>query len=491
MKKLILFGLLIVGTTINAQVGIGTLTPSPSSELEVKSAIKGVLFPRVNLTALNQLAPITGSGEESLLVYNLTTNAPANLQPGYYYWKSNQWQRIANTNDVISLVINDFSTILGNTNVLNQIVNVIHSNGGNVYYNGTNLTYMDSSGNIHILDLTQVVQDNETITTLVNNNNGTYTYTSENGTQTTINVPADVISNFSTILANTSVLNQIINVVHNNGGNVYYDGTTLTYMDSSGNIHVIDLTQVVQDNETITTLVNNNNGTYTYTSENGTQTTINIPADVISNFSTILANTSVLNQIINVVHNNGGNVYYDGTTLTYLDSSGNVQVINLNNNTDWKLTGNTVTSGQFLGSTNTMPLILKTNNTERVRVDENGNMGIGTIAPNSLLEVKGSMGTNVTAKTANYTAGALDYTIIYKHTSAATLTLPSAASCTGRVYLIINNGSTSLGLTPPVQMGASLTTTSLSNGLGTQGGIVYGNKILVQSDGTDWNIIQN
>ncbi|MBW3520521.1 hypothetical protein KO524_15335, partial [Flavobacterium sp. NKUCC04_CG] len=67
--------------------------------------------------------------------------------------------------------------------------------------------------------------------------------------------------------------------------------------------------------ETITTLVNNLDGTYTYTSENGTVTTIDVPADVINNFTDIITNTTVLEQLIENLTNTyvGGNVYYDGT----------------------------------------------------------------------------------------------------------------------------------------------------------------------------------
>ncbi len=38
-----------------------------------------------------------------------------------------------------------------------------------------------------------IVQANETVTTLVNNTDGTYTYTSENGTVTIIDTPTSVV----------------------------------------------------------------------------------------------------------------------------------------------------------------------------------------------------------------------------------------------------------------------------------------------------------
>ncbi|MGY5255631.1 hypothetical protein, partial [Sphingobacterium spiritivorum] len=87
----------------------------------------------------------------------------------------------------------------------------------------------------------------------------------------------------------------------------------------NGTTQTINISNIVKANETVTTLVNNGNGTYTYTSENGTTTTINVPADVINNFNNILGDTNVTNAITNLIKNVGGNVYYDGSNFTYLD----------------------------------------------------------------------------------------------------------------------------------------------------------------------------
>jgi hypothetical protein len=76
----------------------------------------------------------------------------------------------------------------------------------------------------------------------------------------------------------------------------------------------------------------------------------------------------------------------------------------------WMLTGNSIssawngTSGNFLGTTNAQPLVIATtntaspqpiqfwtNNTERVRITETGNVGIGTNAPAQKLHVVGNV----------------------------------------------------------------------------------------------------
>lgn len=84
-------------TLTNAQVGIGTNSPSSSAQLEVKSTTKGFLPPRVSLTATNLASPIT-SPATGLLVFNTATagTSPNNVTPGFYYYDGSKWQRIIN-----------------------------------------------------------------------------------------------------------------------------------------------------------------------------------------------------------------------------------------------------------------------------------------------------------------------------------------------------------------------------------------------------------
>ncbi|SEJ36957.1 hypothetical protein SAMN05216327_10980 [Dyadobacter sp. SG02] len=92
MKKLLLktaFGLMFPGlfiTTVNAQVGVGTLTPDASAQLDVTSETRGVLVSR--MTSAQRIAIATPA--DGLLVYDTDTK-------GFWYYKTGTgWTQINN-----------------------------------------------------------------------------------------------------------------------------------------------------------------------------------------------------------------------------------------------------------------------------------------------------------------------------------------------------------------------------------------------------------
>ncbi|MEP6514022.1 MAG: hypothetical protein ABJA79_09140 [Parafilimonas sp.] len=60
---------------------------------------------------------------------------------------------------------------------------------------------------------------------------------------------------------------------------------------------------------------------------------------------------------------------------------------------DWSLTGNAgiVATTNFLGTTDNKPLVLRTNNVERMRIMSGGKIGIGTKTPAAYLHLFGTM----------------------------------------------------------------------------------------------------
>jgi len=82
-------------TNLNAQnIGINATgsAPAASAGLDVDFTNKGLLIPRVALTATNVAGPVAAPAT-SLFVYNTATAgvSPNNVLPGYYYWDGAKW----------------------------------------------------------------------------------------------------------------------------------------------------------------------------------------------------------------------------------------------------------------------------------------------------------------------------------------------------------------------------------------------------------------
>ncbi|RXM42356.1 hypothetical protein BOW55_20640, partial [Flavobacterium sp. YO12] len=161
-----LTGLLLFSTVSYSQVGIGTLTPEQSSQLDVTATNKGMLIPRIKLVQTTLQTPVIGTAAVSLLVYN--TQTINDVMPGFYYWNGVKWVRIVNKDEIDNF--------------------------------------------------------NETITTLLNNGNGTYTYSSEDGKKTTIDIGENVKTYQTLTSLNYNVSTQV-----------------LTYKDEDEKLHEITL----------------------------------------------------------------------------------------------------------------------------------------------------------------------------------------------------------------------------------------------------------
>lgn len=97
MKNIFLTILTFLGISsqMTAQVGIGLASPNTNAMLEVSSTNKGILLPRVALTATNNASPLSAH-VAGMSVYNTATNtsvAANPVYPGEYYNDGTQWQR--------------------------------------------------------------------------------------------------------------------------------------------------------------------------------------------------------------------------------------------------------------------------------------------------------------------------------------------------------------------------------------------------------------
>jgi hypothetical protein len=112
----------------------------------------------------------------------------------------------------------------------------------------------------------------------------------------------------------------------------------------------------------------------------------------------------------------------------------------------------------------------------------NAQIGVGTTAPNSTLDVRGSLSTAYRSFTTATSASLTDNTLVFTGTSSASLTLPDATTCTGREYWIKNASSNSSALT--VATTSSQTIDGLNSWLITQ----MNKTLRVVSNGTNWYV---
>ncbi len=99
--------------------------------------------------------------------------------------------------------------------------------------------------------------------------------------------------------------------------------------------------------------------------------------------------TSLLLYNTNASLSGGVGFYYNaGSTTSAVWTK--LVTTGTNNGSTWGLTGNagTDSSVNYLGTTDVKPLIIKTNNTESMRVQYDGKVGVGVIAPSAALHLK-------------------------------------------------------------------------------------------------------
>src|SRR5699024_865138 len=235
---------------------------------------------------------------------------------------------IINQGDVYTEIINLIDT--------NETVTIIEDNGDGTYtyYNedevdangdiivtgvtidvvGDVVTNIQNQGDIYN-EIINLIDDNETVTTLVANADGKYTYTSEDGTVTVIDIPASVVENFETIvndgpvtvngetfntfeeyithIANESVTiggSDFINVTGSGTDTDPYvvaiiegDANSMLITNDAGELEWATIESIVTANETVTR-IEEEDGIYTYYNEEDTPFIIDIPSSVVENF---------------------------------------------------------------------------------------------------------------------------------------------------------------------------------------------------------------
>lgn len=109
-------------------------------------------------------------------------------------------------------------------------------------------------------------------------------------------------------------------------------------------------------------------------------------------------------------------------------------------------------------------------------------VGVGTTSPVSTLDVRGSLSMNYRGVTAGTTLTGTDLVVVFTGTSAATITLPTAVSITGRAYQIKNASTT----VPTPVLTIATTSSQTIDGLTSWTLSDANASIWVISNGTNW-----
>ncbi len=83
-SSIVFFLLVLISTSLLAQVGIGTTTPDPQAALDIQSSDQGILVPRI---ADHTTISPTASSDFGLLVYDTSTNS-------FWYWNGTTWNEV-------------------------------------------------------------------------------------------------------------------------------------------------------------------------------------------------------------------------------------------------------------------------------------------------------------------------------------------------------------------------------------------------------------
>lgn len=101
IKTLLVRVCILLAYTLQAQVGINTITPDSSAILDIVDDTKGILIPRISLQGKNDITTIRLQPDETrpatgLLVYNLSDAGTGDntIAPGFYYYNNDTWVRL-------------------------------------------------------------------------------------------------------------------------------------------------------------------------------------------------------------------------------------------------------------------------------------------------------------------------------------------------------------------------------------------------------------
>jgi|GEM_PF-3324481 len=174
-----------------------------------------------------------------------------------------------------------------------------------------------------------------------------------------------------------------------------------------------------------------------------------------------------------ILLSNGGDLMWESTT------GANTPVLTLHSDDNVYLDAQAAATSDLIFRTNTTF-------TERMRITDAGNVGIGTSAPSGRLQVNGALATVVNAVSANTTlTDAHSVVLVDAIGGPRTITLPTAVGINGRQYVIKKSDAT-----------ANAVTIDANGAENIDGAFTYvlsslNKYVVIVSNGTSWWIIGN
>ncbi len=500
LQKYLIVTLLVLGVLpfTYAQVGINITDPNGGALLDVSSREKGVLIPRINITDLTTIAPISGlisfaeeMAAESLLVYNINDTTGR----GFHYWDGTTWIPLVDKN-------------LGKDDLT-------QSEEPRTYdMNGEDLNFTNGAFGINTPNPNGAIEATST------ENYNAYTFTQDNsltGEKDVFTIEdqdagggAQDHSSVLKVLKSGNInsgdngfsLIELANTGSDPGANKYW--ISGRKIDESAVLWGVDITDNDFWSKGGLTLgvTENTNGTYSSgtfrVDEDGDTSIGTVGAVASAKLELTAADKGFLTTRVSLVATDDATnpinapatgllVYNTATAGTgstavapgfyYWDSSRWV-ALDGTNGKDWSLLGNIGTNpvNNYLGTIDNADLVIRTNATERMRIDgTDGNIGVN-VAPNTTARLTvTSTGTEdaINANTANATGRA----ILATNTATNGIGIIASGNNSGTAAFAGVGGNFNGGGIGAVGIGTS------ANGIGLGGVGSNGTQLIFPGDG--------
>ena len=433
------------GTGANAiNIGVGTTAPDNSALLDLTSTSKGVLVPRMTTAQRTAItSPATG-----LMVYDTDLSL-------FYYYNSTVWTAISTASSGWSLSGNS-GTVSGT-----NFIGTTDNQNLDIRTNNTIHTRIRTNGQIEVL------------------NTGRSTYLGENAginddlsTRRNVGIGYNALSTNTTAVGNTAVGYIALQSTTANSN------TAVGYQTMAGNTTGTWNTALGQS-----ALLSGSGNTGSYNTALGGQSlasnstgsdNVSIGMNTMVSSSTGTSNVAIGGSGLNNNTTGNYNVAIGGVALSANTTGSNNIAIGYGANVTVGNLTNATAIGYAASVSQSNSMILGGTGANAVSV------GIGTTAPVSTLDVVGSVGMQVKSSPV---AGSNDpdatASIWIYNSGAGNITLPTASTCTNRMYVIVNK----TGATVNISSYNDLTNTAQTT-------LTTATSITIVSDGTSWQQIR-